>query len=362
MVLLVRDAIMSVPDRSLKLLEFDRRRTVSSQLERLWYKIVTISFVVALAMDPLFFYIPIIGQYNKCLGMDKKLWKISLIFRSLTDINALVHLLYRLRLLYKAYRVDLGGTQVVSLLVTVVALFVNPFGIEALALLPILQLLIGVAFYKIWGSGSFQQRMSIINCCLLAQYLPRMYRIREVKKIKKFDIKLKALIYFSLYIFTSHVLGALWYFFSIQREISCWHSSCVNYSTDPKRCMDTFNCDYRTTASRNITFLNQHCSTDISCGVSSVPFNFGIYLDALKTGIVDDVKFSTKLFYCFWWGLRNISNFGTNLVTSTYVWENVFAICISIMSFLLLTFVAGTATAGPQRQHQTRKKTDSSGH
>ncbi|TQE04669.1 hypothetical protein C1H46_009752 [Malus baccata] len=32
-------------------------------------------------------------------------------------------------------------------------------------------------------------------------------------------------------------------------------------------------------------------------------------------------------------------------MTSTYVWENVFAICISIISFLLLTFVVANATA-----------------
>lgn len=358
----VERILQPVAVRAYQVLDFDRRRAVSNQLERLWYKIVTISFVVAMAMDPLFFYIPIIDQYNKCLRMDKKLWKISLIFRSLTDINALVHLLYRLRLLFESFRVELGSSQVFGLVLTVVALFVTPFGIEVLALLPIPQLLIGVDFYKIWGSGSFRQRMSITNCCLLAQYPPRMYRIREFKKIKKFDIKFKTMIYFGLYIFTSHVLGALWYFFSIQREILCWHSACVNYSTDPKTCMDTF---CRTIASRNITFLNEHCSTDILDGASSVPFNFGIYLDALKTLTVDDVKFSTKLVYCFWWGLRNISNFGTNLMTSTYVWENVFAICISISSFLLLTFVAATATAGPQNEaapRRARRPLDSSGH
>ncbi|KAK9904373.1 hypothetical protein M0R45_000807 [Rubus argutus] len=69
---------------------------------------------------------------------------------------------------------------------------------------------------------------------------------------------------FFLYLLAGHALGAFWYYFSIQQELSCWYGACK------------------------------------------------------------------KFFYSFWWGLRNLSNYGTNLETSTYVWENCFAILISL--------------------------------
>ncbi|KAM1254166.1 hypothetical protein ACFX2J_041951 [Malus domestica] len=181
------------------------KRTVKREAESLWYKFVTISFVVTVTMDPLFLYIPIIDQDNKCLGMDKKLWTVSLIFRLLSDFIALVHLLYQLLVLFKEVRGN--RPQVFKYLVhTVVAVFITPVSIDVLALLPIPQLLMGVAFYKIWGSGSFRLLNLIISCCLLAQYLPRIYRIRrDFKKIRNIRISFKAMVYFYLYIFTSQV-------------------------------------------------------------------------------------------------------------------------------------------------------------
>ena len=36
-------------------------------------------------------------------------------------------------------------------------------------------------------------------------------------------------------------------------------------------------------------------------------FNFGIFLDALQSGVVEtSTDFPQKFFYCFWWGLRNL--------------------------------------------------------
>ncbi|KAM2516684.1 hypothetical protein PS1_031653 [Malus domestica] len=45
--------------------------------------------------------------------------------------------------------------------------------------------------------------------------------------------------------------------------------------------------------------------------------------------------FPQKFLHCFWWGLRNLSSFGQNLQTSTYAWEDLFAIFISIIGMLL---------------------------
>jgi hypothetical protein len=36
-------------------------------------------------------------------------------------------------------------------------------------------------------------------------------------------------------------------------------------------------------------------------------FNFGIFIDALTSRVVElNTSFHRKFFYCFWWGLRNL--------------------------------------------------------
>jgi cyclic nucleotide gated channel len=40
---------------------------------------------------------------------------------------------------------------------------------------------------------------------------------------------------------------------------------------------------------------------------NSTVFNFGIFTDALSSGVlVESSHFWEKFFYCFWWGLRNL--------------------------------------------------------
>ncbi|KAL6206311.1 hypothetical protein ACLB2K_023559 [Fragaria x ananassa] len=66
-----------------------------------------------------------------------------------------------------------------------------------------------------------------------------------------------------------------------------------------------------------------------------------MFLDILQSGNTGSTIFSTKFFYSFWWGLRNLSNFGTNLETSSYIWENCFAILICVIGLLLFLFLIG---------------------
>lgn len=35
-------------------------------------------------------------------------------------------------------------------------------------------------------------------------------------------------------------------------------------------------------------------------------FNFGIFFDALESGVVETMDFPKKFLYCFWWALRNL--------------------------------------------------------
>ncbi|PQQ11122.1 cyclic nucleotide-gated ion channel 1-like [Prunus yedoensis var. nudiflora] len=66
------------------------------QYGHIWNKMFVISCVFAVSLDPLFFYILIIDQQNKCLQMDKMLQNVALVLRSLTDIIFLLHFIYEI--------------------------------------------------------------------------------------------------------------------------------------------------------------------------------------------------------------------------------------------------------------------------
>ncbi|XP_034220503.1 cyclic nucleotide-gated ion channel 1-like [Prunus dulcis] len=311
----------------------------------LWNKIFVIACVIAVSLDPLFFYIPNINEKYKCLGKDKKLRTAALLLRTLMDLTFVIHMVHQIRVTAKIVASEHVSRRGKSdwlcrrrELVKAMPWF--SILIDFLAALPIPQLAIGVVFFRRKSSQYFRKRR-IMTFLLLFQYLPRVYRIyltyEELTRIKRW---VRGAFNFFLYILASHVLGGFWYFFSIQRETSCWHHAC-------KRSTETFcvanyhfHCDDYSlgddiTTSSKVKFLNKLCPLDPP---NSSIFDFGIFVDALKSG---STPFMQKFFHSYWWGLRNLSNFGTNLETSSYVWENCFAILISVIGLLLFLYLIG---------------------
>ncbi|XP_048327026.1 cyclic nucleotide-gated ion channel 1 isoform X2 [Ziziphus jujuba] len=179
------------------------------------------------------------------------------------------------------------------------------------------------------------------NAVILSQYVPRIFRIylscveftRSAGMVAG-TLWVKGALNFFLYILASHILGSFWYFFSIQRETSCWKQACQGKTG---QCATRI-CDC---GSSNATLLDLSCPKDPSN--TTTLFDFGIFLDALKSDVVDSNlnDFPKKVFYCFWWGLRHLSSLGDNLETSTYTWENCFAVSISIIGLLLFLYLIG---------------------
>ncbi|KAM3018317.1 hypothetical protein FF2_002081 [Malus domestica] len=325
-----------------------------------WNRIFVISCVFAVSLDPFFFYVVIIDQDNKCLQMDKTLSIVVCLMRSLTDVIFLVHFICEIcdhiqsskrNTVKKGPSSEVrqtGGSsdkkskirKLIEKMAQKMSWLSVSIVIDFFSFIPLPQLLV-VMFYTMKGSG-FVEHKKVLNVCLLCQYFPRIYLIYlSAKEFKMTNgIWIKGLFNLFLYILASHILGGFWYFFSIQRELSCWHKACENYIIDLRGCVNTFYCDSQSTTARNITFLNERCPLDTPDGVLS-PINFGIFLDSLKNQNTEHIKFGKKFFYSFWWGLRNLSNFGTNLTTSTYVWENLFAILISVVGLLLFLYLIG---------------------
>ncbi|XP_065628845.1 cyclic nucleotide-gated ion channel 1 [Quercus suber] len=311
----------------------------------------------SISLDPLFFYVPVINEENKCIELDKKLRTISLILRSVTDIIGIINIILQV---LNGYTDKTSGEDF------------DPnktprwwqlyFLIDILVLLPFPQVIILIIFRELKGSKSLNKRKWLTSFVLF-QYVPRVVQIylswkdpkRKANKLaNKSPIWVKAAFNFFLYIIASHVLGAFWYFLSIERETACWHRACVD-----KECSESsFNCDH---SLGNYTFLNDVCNiSPPNTTPNTTFFDFGIFLGALQSGVVQSKSFSEKFFQCFWWGLRNLSSLGQNLQTSNYVWESLFTILISLFGLLLFSYFIGNLQLYMQsetKKSEEQKKT-----
>ncbi|XP_020425553.1 cyclic nucleotide-gated ion channel 1 [Prunus persica] len=211
--------------------------------------------------------------------------------------------------------------------------------IDILSVLPIPQAVILIFM----DSSSLNTRKFLAFLALL-QYVPRVLRIyllctklnKPPAKETEIWILFQGAFSFFLYILASHVFGAFWYFLAIQRETVCWQNACRNNNG----CQPTtFYCNGRSI--RNITFPDDLCSMNPH-NTNATPFDFGMFVEAVQSGVLESTNLPKKFFHCFWWGLRNLSSLGQNLETSNYTWENIFAIFISLSGLLLVVLYLPT--------------------
>ncbi|KAK9103862.1 hypothetical protein Sjap_021116 [Stephania japonica] len=307
-----------------------------------WNKIFVISCVIAVSLDPLFFYIPVIDSEKNCLSLDKKLEITACVLRFFTDVFYILHIIFQFRTGYIApsSRVFGRGVLVGDLRLIAKRYMASYFLIDILAVLPLPQVVILIIIPKMRGSAALNTK-NLLRLIVILQYFPRIIRIyplsKEVTRTSGIITETAwAGAAFNLFLFmlASHIFGGLWYLFSIERNDTCWRKACRNASgckTSTLYCGD----DSKTGGN---PFLNATCPYKKS---DNGFFDFGIYLDALQSGVVQSGDFPQKLFYCFWWGLRSLSSLGQNLETSTYVWEICFAVIISISGLVLFALLIG---------------------
>ncbi|KAI7748592.1 hypothetical protein M8C21_012954 [Ambrosia artemisiifolia] len=313
-----------------------------------WNKIFVLSCLIAVSVDPLFFYIPIVKEDKKCLDLDSKLQITASVLRSFTDIFYIVHIIFQFRtgFIPPSSRVFGRGVLVEDAWEIAKRYLSSYFLVDILAVLPLPQVVIWIIIPKLRGSRSLNTK-NLLKFIVFFQYIPRMLRIyplyKEVTRTSGILTETAwagAAFNLFLYMLASHVFGAFWYLSSIERETTCWRKACGNITANiGARVSDcvhsSFYCDSRT---HHVQYLNASCPI---VEMDNPPYDFGIFLPALESGVVNSTDFPQKFFYCFWWGLQNLSSLGQNLKTSTFVWEICFAVFISISGLVLFSFLIG---------------------
>jgi cyclic nucleotide gated channel len=195
-----------------------------------------------------------------------------------------------------------------------------------------------VVLPRLEGSEIMKAKI-VLLIIIICQYVPRLLRIIPLylQITRSAGILTEtawagAAFNLIIYMLASHGFGALWYMLSIQRLDSCWRQACSNQTG----CHPTsLYCETNTFG--NNAFLQNVCATN---GNAKPDPTFGIFLPALKN-VSSSKSFFEKLFYCFWWGLQNLSSLGQNMITSTNTLENLFAVFVSTSGLVLFALLIG---------------------
>ncbi|TYK20846.1 cyclic nucleotide-gated ion channel 1-like [Cucumis melo var. makuwa] len=324
-----------------RLLSVVRKKTLDPQEPFLqqWNKIFVVSCVIAVAADPLFFYIPVFNRQHQCLTTDRPLMIIACILRSFIDIFYLLHIIFEFRTGFLPSSLpEPGSAELIRGLADIAKRYLSSnFTIDILSILPLPQLLVLVITPALKGSFPMKTK-KFVKIAVLLQYIPRLLRIYPLYKevVRTSGILTErawsgAAFNLLIYLQASHVLGALWYLFSVEQQARCWHEACkkINCTSNFLYCGDPNGQAY--------LFIDAYCSHKESEGDNA--FDFGMYAEAFKFHLTETMSFRRKFIHSFWWALRNVSSSGQNLEVSDYMGEVLFAIFISILGLVLFALL-----------------------
>ncbi|TVU08752.1 hypothetical protein EJB05_42164, partial [Eragrostis curvula] len=280
-----------------------------------WNKIFVISCICAVSVDPLFLYIPVISDEKPCWYLDRKLEITATVLRSFTDIFYIIHIIFQFRTGFiSSSPTTFGRGVLVENRYEITKRYLSTyFLIDVFAVVPLPQVVILAVLPNLKGSEITRSAGVITETAGAG-----------------------AAFNLVLYMLASHVLGALWYLLSIQRTDTCWRQMCLEHNGCDH--LTFFYCGVNGQEDQNATLMK-------ACIPADQPNNlpdprFGIYAPAIKN-ITQSKSFFAKLFFCVWWGLQNLSSLGQNLKTSTYAWENLFAVFVSVSGLVLFALLIG---------------------
>ncbi|KAL8037343.1 hypothetical protein ABFX02_11G033100 [Erythranthe guttata] len=319
------------------------------KLLTLWNKLFVMSCILAVSVDPLFFFLPVFNKSSNCLDIDRKLAITATTLRTIVDAFYLIHMALQFRTAYIApsSRVFGRGELVIDPAQIAKRYLKYYFIIDFLAVLPLPQIIVWRFLQRSKGSDVLTTKQALFFIILL-QYIPRFARIMpltsELKRTSGVFAETAwagAVSYLLLYMLASHIVGAFWYLLSVERNDTCWQRACKRSGkcvTGFLYCGNQNMNDYDIWSNISDSVLSTACPVDDQ---NNPPFDFGIFRQALAAEIVSSRKFLSKYCYCLWWGLQNLSTLGQGLQTSTYPGESIFSIALAIFGLILFALLIG---------------------
>ncbi|KAL0417709.1 UNVERIFIED_CONTAM: protein CNGC15c [Sesamum radiatum] len=308
---------------------------------RRWNKIFLIACLVSLFVDPLFFYLPVVKKDN-CIDIGFTLEVILTIVRSVADIFYMIQIYIRFRTAYVApsSRVFGRGELVIDSSKIASRYFRKYFWIDAIAALPLPQVLIWAVIPNLRGSTMMNTK-NVLRFIIIFQYIPRLFLIFPLSSqiVKATGVVTEtawagAAYNLMLYMLASH--GLLGTFLQLRGKKLAGDTPAIlrvhPVSTSTLTAVGLGTAQEMPGSSRATSQID---------AILKTAFTLLVFYGDAVTADVTTAKFFNKYFYCLWWGLKNLSSLGQNLATSTYVGEIMFAIIIATLGLVLFALLIG---------------------
>ncbi|KAK9079305.1 hypothetical protein SSX86_000976 [Deinandra increscens subsp. villosa] len=304
-----------------------------------WNQLFLIAALISLAVDPLFFYLPVTKE-DMCLDEDVTL-KITLtIIRTIVDILYALKIYVRFRTAYVAPSSRLLGRGELILDSSSISerYLRGEFWLDFLATLPIPQVM---TWFHIVDKTEMMSTKTSVLYFIMIQFLLRLYLTFRLGSYISKQAGLVANVAWVgaaynlvLFMLAAHVIGAMWYLLAIERQGLCWVEICDIETECKHRYFDCVNVNL---PNRQAWFPTSNVS---SICAEADNFQYGLVEDSVRYSIAS-ANFFKKYSYCLWWGLRGLSSAGQELQASPFIAETHFCILIGITGLVLFALLIG---------------------
>ncbi|KZV45632.1 cyclic nucleotide-gated ion channel 2-like [Dorcoceras hygrometricum] len=291
---------------------------------RRWNRAILLARSMALAVDPLFFYVVSIGRGGSpCLYVDGGLVAIATVLRVCLDSLHLCHMWLQFRLAFVPKESLVIGCGKLEWDTRAIAAHylrsLNGFWFDVFVILPVPQAVFWLVVPRVLTEDRAKYITMILLLTFLFQFLPKIYHtLSLMRRMQKVTGYIFGTIWWGFglnliaYFIASHVVGGCWYILAIQRVGACFGQRC----------------------NTEAAMLRKPLCLDVDGS-----FGYGIYTWALP--VVSSNSVSVKILYPICWGMLTLSTFGNNLEPTSDWKEVMFSICLVLSGLLLFTLLIG---------------------
>jgi cyclic nucleotide gated channel len=248
-----------------------------------------------------------------CIVIDWPMTTTIVVFRSMTDLIYLFHMLLQFRLAYVAPESRVVGAGELVDHPKKIALYYirGHFFIDLFVVLPLPQIIIWLVLPKSLGGANYAK--NLLRAAVLVQYIPRLYRFIPLLAGQSptgfvFESAwANFIINLLTFMLSGHVVGSCWYLFGLQRVNQCLRDACHNNSSFVASCRILIDCGHGnknllSNASSNASNPLWNGYGNASACFTKDGFSYGIYDSAAN--LVTEHSIITRYIYSLFWGFQ----------------------------------------------------------
>ncbi|KAL3724907.1 hypothetical protein ACJRO7_029991 [Eucalyptus globulus] len=304
-----------------------------AQVVQRWNKFFVISCLVAVFIDPLFFFLLSVQKDIMCIILNKPMTTTIVVFRSVTDFIYLLHILLQFRLAYIAPKTRMfGAGHLVDHPKRIALNYLRGyFFIDLFVAFPLPQILILQVVPRFWVSSE----KTLLG--ILVQYIPRLCRVLPLLASQSptgFFFKsalANSVVNLLMFVLAGHVIGSCWYLLGLQRVNQCLQEACKRDLCRFINCGDGDKIQEFQTygASWDDWKTNLKAAACFNRG----NFDYGIYQNGVL--LTQEESVVTRYVFSLFWGFQQISTLMGNQTPSHFFWEVLF-FGLGLLFFALL--------------------------